>query len=184
MNKGLVYEGRNKVRVKWGFTLIELLVVISITSFLSSVILSSFNDASAKARDSARTMEIGQYKKAIMLSYNEYGVYPRPAYNITGSYCLGEYPQTKECGINYCCTENTIINNAVKKYLSELPPIKETTIVLLSPFSVLSTRGIQYNCNDVQCSSATIKWGLEKDKTCPEGKVSAGYERVCEFTFR
>jgi prepilin-type N-terminal cleavage/methylation domain-containing protein len=62
-----------------GFTLIELLVVISIISLLSSVILTSVNDARQKARDSRRVADLIQMRTALELYYAANGKYPLPA---------------------------------------------------------------------------------------------------------
>jgi len=60
-----------------GFTLIELLVVISIIGLLSSIVLTSLNDARAKARDAQRVSDIGQIRLALQLYYEENEEYPQ-----------------------------------------------------------------------------------------------------------
>jgi prepilin-type N-terminal cleavage/methylation domain-containing protein len=62
--------------MKKGFTLIELLVVISIISLLSSIVLSSLNQARASARDSERLSDIRQIQVALELYRNINGNYP------------------------------------------------------------------------------------------------------------
>jgi prepilin-type N-terminal cleavage/methylation domain-containing protein len=64
-----------------GFTLIELLVVISIIGLLSSIVLTTLNDARAKARDAQRISDLGQIRLALQLYYEENGYYPRTQYN-------------------------------------------------------------------------------------------------------
>lgn len=59
-----------------GFTLIELLVVISIIALLSSVVLSSLNNARIRARDTKRLSEIRQFILALDLYYQANGAYP------------------------------------------------------------------------------------------------------------
>lgn len=68
-----------------GFTLIELLVVISIISLLSSVVLSSLNNARMKARDTKRLSEIRQFVIALDLYLQNFGSYP----NSDGAGCGG-----------------------------------------------------------------------------------------------
>lgn len=66
-----------KRKLSAGFTLIELLVVISIIGLLSSVVLTSLNDARAKARDAQRVSDIGQIRLALQLYYEDNENYPR-----------------------------------------------------------------------------------------------------------
>ncbi len=81
----------------------------------------------AKARDAARTITIGEYKKAIILSYSEDGRYPRPVAMFTAPYCLGCY--TASCGLGIGESIDLNINNEVKRFLSPLPKLDDVTVV-------------------------------------------------------
>jgi len=59
-----------------GFTLIELLVVISIISLLSTVVLSSLDNARAKARDIERIQSLVQMRTALESYKADNGFYP------------------------------------------------------------------------------------------------------------
>lgn len=60
-----------------GFTLIELLVVISIIGLLSSVVLSSLNNARISSRDTQRIAQVKEFEKAINQYWlNNNGNYP------------------------------------------------------------------------------------------------------------
>lgn len=60
-----------KFTTKKGFTLVELLVVISIIGVLSSVVLSSIQQARIKSRDAQRAQEIRSLKIALHLYFND-----------------------------------------------------------------------------------------------------------------
>ena len=62
-------------KLQSGFTLIELMVVIAIIGILSSVVMSSLDDARASARDSVRRTELRQVQIAMENYYNKYGTY-------------------------------------------------------------------------------------------------------------
>ncbi|MDP9248941.1 MAG: type II secretion system GspH family protein [bacterium] len=64
------------MKLKKGFTLIELLVVVSIISLLTSIVMSSLNQARAQARDVKARAEFSQVQKALMLYFDKYGKYP------------------------------------------------------------------------------------------------------------
>ncbi len=61
---------------KKGFTLIELLVVISIIGILTIVSLGSFVNAQIKSRDAQRKSDLDAVSKALMMYYNDNGVFP------------------------------------------------------------------------------------------------------------
>ncbi len=64
---------------KNGFTLVELLVVIAIVGLLSSIVLSSLNQARARARDARRIQELAQIHNALALYADDNdGLYPDP----------------------------------------------------------------------------------------------------------
>jgi prepilin-type N-terminal cleavage/methylation domain-containing protein len=60
---------------KKGFTLIELLVVIAIIGVLSSIVLSSLNNARSLSKDARRKMELKQVQTAIELYYSKCNTY-------------------------------------------------------------------------------------------------------------
>ena len=62
--------------MKKGFTIIEMLVVISIIALLSSVLLTSFQEARAKARDAERLREVKEIQNALELYKAQNGQYP------------------------------------------------------------------------------------------------------------
>lgn len=62
--------------MKRGFTIIEILVVVSIIALLSSVLLTSFQEARAKARDAERLREVKEIQNALELYRAQYGLYP------------------------------------------------------------------------------------------------------------
>jgi len=73
-----------------GFTLIELLVVIGIIGILSSIVLTSLNDARKKARDARRISDLEQIRNAYHLYYAKYG-----------NWVNRDPSGTKNCGQHY-----------------------------------------------------------------------------------
>ena len=79
---------------KNGFTLIELLVVVAIIGLMSSIVLSSLNQARARARDARRIQDLAQIKNALALYADDHeGVYPRPTLP-SGGYVESAYCRT------------------------------------------------------------------------------------------
>lgn len=61
-----------------GFTVVELLVVISTLAILATISFMSYSSSITDARDSARTVDIGNLKVAIKSEYQKRGAYPSP----------------------------------------------------------------------------------------------------------
>lgn len=149
-----------------GFTLIELLVVISIIGLMSSTVIAAVNSARVKADNVARVRMVQEYKKAFDLSYDADGYYPgfgNPATLTPGNYyCLGDYT-TDTCQFGPLpplATENSIINNALERFLSSRPkmqPMNMTSIV----FGDYRFDGPIYTCGTYifpSCTSLRIMW--------------------------
>ena len=60
----------------FGFTLVELLVVISIIGILTMIGAVAYSGAQKKARDTQRKTELDALSKALIMYYNDHGVFP------------------------------------------------------------------------------------------------------------
>lgn len=95
-----------------GFTLIELLVVLAIISLLSSIVLSSLDQARESARDARREQDFRQISRALEAYYNDHGYYPKtndrhnyiddqsrtPAPELTNGDYMSEFPVDPQYG--------------------------------------------------------------------------------------
>ncbi len=66
----------NQLRKQSGFTIIELLIVIAIIGILATLVLTNFQGAQAKGRDTTRKSDINSVYQKLEEYYNENGSYP------------------------------------------------------------------------------------------------------------
>jgi prepilin-type N-terminal cleavage/methylation domain-containing protein len=89
-----------------GFTIVELLIVIVVIGVLAALVLTSFSDAQAKARNVQTTNAAQSYRKALILYATEKGSYP------AASSCLGT-PEHYPAGCWHDGEVNAAANNAL-----------------------------------------------------------------------
>ena len=65
-----------QLRKESGFTIIELLIVIAIIGILATLVLTNFQGAQAKGRDTVRKNDINSLYQKLEEYYNEKGGYP------------------------------------------------------------------------------------------------------------
>jgi len=70
-----------------GFTIIELLIVIAIIGILATLVLTNFQGAQAKGRDTVRTSDMNSIYQKLEEFYNENGGYPDG--DLTGTVAAG-----------------------------------------------------------------------------------------------
>lgn len=66
-------------KLQAGFTIIELLIVIAIIGILATLVLTNFQGAQAKGRDTVRKNDINSLYQKLEEFYNENGTYPGSA---------------------------------------------------------------------------------------------------------
>ncbi len=66
-------------KLQAGFTIIELLIVIAIIGILATLVLTNFQGAQAKGRDTVRKNDINSVYQKLEEFYNENGFYPSSA---------------------------------------------------------------------------------------------------------
>lgn len=109
-----------------GFTLIELLVVVAIIGILSSVVISSINQARSKARDTKRISDVRQIQNALEMYFADNGYYP-------------EYT-----GLNNRC--NTNLTTASPAGKNSLAVLKSSGYIKEIPVDPLNSAGSTYHC--------------------------------------
>lgn len=65
-----------QLRKQTGFTIIELLIVIAIIGILATLVLTNFQGAQAKGRDTVRKNDVNSIYQKLEEFYNENGGYP------------------------------------------------------------------------------------------------------------
>jgi type II secretion system protein G len=173
----MMFGYKNKKR---GFTLIELLVVISIIGMLSSIVLSSLNDARAKARDARRMSDIKQIQNALELYRVDHGSYP-VVYPTSPSYAMTNSNSGSYSGRwNNTTTGLKILET--KKYITQLPtdPKPSTGYGLTwshgdaygyTYYAPYNTTGTLWNGCPADGSVYMLAYRLEKNKS-PNPKIS------------
>ena len=72
-----------QTKLQAGFTIIELLIVIAIIGILATLVLTNFQGAQAKGRDTVRKNDINSLYQKLEEFYNERGGYPDSALSST-----------------------------------------------------------------------------------------------------
>ena len=159
------------IEKKRGFTLIELLVVVSIISLLSSVVLSSLNDARRKARNTQRISDVRQLVTAFNLARND-----APFPIVSGNTSAPTTCVSSSCygsgGGSSGGWANQSLNVAVDAYLAPYlypklsdPPAGTRNrggYIYSNPWTGIGN-GVTYPLG------AYLRWSMEPPFTCPHG---------------
>lgn len=161
-----------------GFTLIELLVVISIIGLLSTIVLSSMDEARNRARNSAKNQLVQQYLNALELyrSDSDDGTYP--ASSTPEAYrCLGDYGG-ENCYGSY--TQDQTLIEEISEYIPGAPA--DMTPIMMG---TTNRRGLIYTCNlGSNCKNFTIRWILiGENQNCIESLLTtnSGGNTLCTY---
>ncbi len=91
-----------------GFTIIELLIVIAIIGILATLVLTNFQGAQAKGRDTVRKSDTNSVYQKLEEYYNENGGYPNGALSVTVLPGIDEGALTDEDGAAIAYTDGFV----------------------------------------------------------------------------
>lgn len=153
-----------------GFTLIELLVVVAIIGLLSTVIMSSLNNARTRAQNTAKNNLVEQYITALELYYDD-GNSSYPDFDDGSFSCLGL--DTGEICL-FSETGNTDLVSALSEYI---PQANDDTPTLFSD-GTSDFSGLGYRCKEnTGCNEYEIRWYLNggTSEQCIKGSTPTAF---------
>lgn len=112
---------------KSGFTIVELIVVIVVIAILAAIVITAYNGAQARARDSQRRTDVANLAKAMELYYSDNGSYPL-AGGSSGSIINGNWFTSSDSSWNLLNTA-LVGSKAIDK--TPVDPKNTTTIASL-----------------------------------------------------
>lgn len=95
----------NQLRKQSGFTIIELLIVIAIIGILATLVLTNFQGAQAKGRDTVRQNDVNAMYQKLEEYYNENGGYPNEAITLANATTL--FPGIDVGAVTYEASDGT-----------------------------------------------------------------------------
>jgi len=153
-----------------GFTLIELMVVIGIISMLSAVVLGSLTAAKAKAENTKQIADYRVVLDALLQFKQDNGYYPSDS-GATSKACIGIYSEGGCKQANNLISNNSNMNNSLKKYLSSYSFVDKSVIVATSfPPAATNYKGFILLCTKgtPECSEAVLNFpALKNNNSCP-----------------
>lgn len=99
-----------------GFTIVELLIVIVVIGILAAITIVAYNGIQARAGNAQTIAAVKEYYKGYTAYAIDNGSYP-----LASNYCHGQGYPSNYCWDNRTYTENTVANDALKKYMGSLP---------------------------------------------------------------
>lgn len=163
-----------------GFTIVELLIVIVVIGILAALVLNSFSQAQAKARNSQTASVVTAYKKAIIAYAVENGSYP-----IVGAACLGDgYPDLNGDGSAGDCwqspgyvKESVTLQSRLRPYTGYQKMLPNLKPISYGSFSRVGA--ILQTTSTNTLDGTTWPWWIlyvmeGKDARCPVGPVASG----------
>ncbi|HRY31243.1 MAG TPA: type II secretion system protein [Candidatus Paceibacterota bacterium] len=180
-----------------GFTLIELLVVIAIIALLSSIVLTSLQDARLKAQDSKVIQQVREFQNAVAIFMVDNNHYPNTGRDVGTKVCIG--PESVDCYFQNVHIETRPESDDFTSLLPKRYWVGEWLVPTANAASMSSYiaynfinvpyvytaegktgGGIIYECTDEDdtgdCSSAVVYWATAKP--VQKGTLMEGTEGV------
>lgn len=164
MNYLLRSQQKSSQTTHTGFTLIELLVVVSIIALLSTIILSSIQDARIKAENTQKEEITRQYMSALELYRSKYGSYPGTYVNDNTWVCVGFTSADSLCVDSPIADADISVNTAFAEFIPG-PPRSEQEISI----SDVDFSGIWYQPTNSNKSGYRIRYYLKETHNCNVG---------------
>ena len=160
-----------------GFPLIELLVVVAIIGLLSSIVLSSLNNARISARDTRRISDMKNISTALELFYSTYGRYPITA---GAPYWDGHWMNFQTCletgvgcGFTISGTYEPVMKDVSNDPSDATPNVSDNSVTYYFSYNCASNQGYVLRTrlektNQILSSDADGGYGSAVDGGCDD----------------